>query len=163
MNTFSNACQNSKNAVLSQKRDVIERQHTDIVNAIKKEYGITSFSSLTEGEKNSYKTLLLEMWSPSDGLTKKGLRFLNESKTILTVDSTEEQIVKFFTREIIESAKSYVAGNISIGRLEEVAKTVKSEMDEMHGTKVPAKLLKETLCQIICKEVIKQIRGFKLN
>lgn len=163
MNTFSNACQNSKNAVLSQKRDVIERQHADIVNAIKKEYGITSFSSLTEGEKNSYKTLLLEMWSPSDGLTKKGLRFLNESKTILTVDSTEEQIVKFFSREIMESAKSCVAGNISIGRLEEVAKTVKSEMDEMRGTKVPAKLLKETLYQIVCKEVVKQIRGFKLN
>lgn len=163
MNTFSNACQNSKNNVLSEKKIVIDRQHNDIVNAIKKEYGISSFGSLTESEKKSYKALILEMWNPNDGLTRKGERFLNESKTIITADSTEEQMVKYFTREIGEYAKGYVNGSVSLTRLEELTREVKSSMDEMRGSKVPSKLLKETLFQIICKEVLKNVRTFKLN
>lgn len=163
MNTFSNACQNSKANVLSEKKVIVDRQHNDIVNAIKKEYGISSFNALSESEKKSYKSLILEMWNPTDGLTKKGERFLNESKTIITADSTEEQIAKYFTREILEHAKAYVNGNISISRLEELTKQVKVSMDEMRGTKVPAKLLKETLYQIVCKEVVKNVRAFKLN
>lgn len=163
MQSFSNACQNSKTNVLNEKNNIIDRQHNDIVNAIKKEYGISSFASLTESEKKSYKTLLFEMWSPKEGLTKKGERFLNESKTIITADSTDEQIVKYFSREILEQVKSYVNGGISIARLEELSREVKTSMDEMRGSKVPAKLLKEALYQMICKEVLKNVRGFKLN
>ena len=163
MNTFSGAYQNSRESVLNEKKLVIERQKNDIVNAIKKEYGVSSFNSLTESEKKSFKSLILEMWNAESGLTRKGEKFLLESKTVLTADSTDEQIEKYFKREAFAAVKDKVAGNISQGRLEEILKSIKASMDEMHKSKISTKSIKEWLLRLICEENARMIRSFKLN
>lgn len=163
MNTFSGAYQNSRESVLNEKKLVIERQKNDIVNAIKKEYGVSSFNSLTESEKKSFKSLILEMWNAENGLTKKGEKFLLESKTVLTADSTDEQIERYFKREALSAVKDKVAGNISQGRLEEILKSIKAGMDEMHKSKISTKSIKEWLLRMICEENARMIRAFKLN
>lgn len=163
MKNFNDACQNSKTVVLNEQKSVAERQHKDIVNAIRKEYGIDCFSKLTESEKKSYHALILEMWDPETGLTKKGIRFINESKSILTPESTDEQIEKYFLKEMLPSIKGVVAGQISMDRVYEISKQVKSDMEEMHKSNVSSKMLKESLWKEIAKEVAKVIRAFKLN
>lgn len=163
MKKFNDACQNSKTSVLNEQKNVAERQHKDIVNAIRKEYGIDCFSKLTESEKKSYHALILEMWNPETGLTKKGIRFINESKSILTSESTDEQMEKYFLKEMYPSIRGVVAGQISMDRVQEVSKQVKRNMEEMHKAKISSKLLKEALWKEIAREVAKTIRAFKLN
>ena len=70
MNTYSNAYNNSKSDVTKKETSIIEQQHKLVVEAVKKEHGISSFSNLSEAERVSYKSMILEMWDPNKGLTK---------------------------------------------------------------------------------------------
>ena len=162
MGSFNTAYQNSKDSVLREKRELIDRQHVDIINAIKKEYAVESFTTLTESEKRSFESLVLEMWSPKEGLTAKGEKFLNESRTILTKDSTEEQIERYFKRVASAHIKNNVNGNLALGALEEKLKEIKKDMDEMRGEKVSTVNIKRWTLEIMLDEAKRAVRSFKL-
>lgn len=161
MNTYSNAYNNSKSDVTKKETSIIEQQHKLVVEAVKKEHGISSFSNLSEAERASYKSMILEMWNPNKGLTKAGQLFLNESKSVITPDSTEEQIQKYFKKEMLVHAKSCAQGNISNDRFAELAKTVKAEIESSYTKKIQSKLIKTWLYDLVSKEVASIIRSFK--
>lgn len=96
MNKFSQAYSNSRDKVLSEKRVLVEQEHTQIVNAMKTRFGIDDFSMLEESEKESYRSMLNEMWTRENGLTKAGIDFINEGVYKLTTEATPEQMLKKF-------------------------------------------------------------------
>ena len=51
MNTYSNAYNNSKSDVTKKETSIIEQQHKLVVEAVKKEHGISSFSNLSKTSK----------------------------------------------------------------------------------------------------------------
>lgn len=101
MNTYSNAYNNSRRDAKARDFAVYESQRVELVNAIKREYGISDFSVLTEGERNAARKLITEMWSPKTGLTKEGVDFINEGKRPLKKESTPEQVKHEFERRVL--------------------------------------------------------------
>ena len=98
MKSFSTAYHISRKENKAEKETLIEQEHIKIVAAMKHEFGINNFGTLTEAEKKSYRSMLNEMWTRENGLTEKGIKFLTESVAPLTKDSTPEQIEKQFKK-----------------------------------------------------------------
>lgn len=161
MKTFSSAYYISKKQSIAEKETLIEQEHNKIIAAMKKEFGINSFSTLNESEKKSYRSMLKEMWNREKGLTAKGIKFINEAAAPLTPDSTPEQIKKAFQREIKANINNYLAvllggnGNISdAGKL-------KSKLESELKKKISTKECKQWIYEIVSKELAKKINAFK--
>ena len=161
MKTFSSAYYISKKQSIAEKETLIEQEHNKIIAAMKKEFGINSFSTLNESEKKSYRSMLKEMWNREKGLTAKGIKFINEAAAPLTPDSTPEQIKKAFQREIKATINNYLAvllggnGNISdAGKL-------KSKLESELKKKISTKECKQWIYEIVSKELAKKINAFK--
>ena len=161
MKTFSSAYYISKKQSIAEKETLIEQEHNKIIAAMKKEFGINSFSTLNETEKKSYRSMLKEMWNREKGLTAKGIKFINEAAAPLTPDSTPEQIKKAFQREIKANINNYLAvllggnGNISdAGKL-------KSKLESELKKKISTKECKQWIYEIVSKELAKKINAFK--
>ena len=161
MKTFSSAYYTSKKQVLSEKQALVEQEHSKIIAAMKKEYGINSFSTLNESEKQSYRSMLNAMWNKETGLTEKGIHFLTEAAAPLTPDSTPEQIKKAFQREIKANINNYLAvllggnGNISdAGKL-------KTRLEGELKHKISVKDCKQWIYEVVAKEIGKKIGAFK--
>ena len=161
MKTFSSAYYISKKQSIAEKEALIEQEHNKIIAAMKKEFGINSFSTLNESEKKSYRSMLKEMWNREKGLTAKGIKFINEAAAPLTPDSTPEQIKKAFQREIKANINNYLAvllggnGNISdAGKL-------KSKLESELKKKISTKECKQWIYEIVSKELAKKINAFK--
>ena len=161
MKTFSSAYYISKKQSIAEKETLIEQEHNKIIAAMKKEFGINSFSTLNESEKKSYRSMLKEMWNREKGLTAKGIKFINEAAAPLTPASTPEQIKKAFQREIKANINNYLAvllggnGNISdAGKL-------KSKLESELKKKISTKECKQWIYEIVSKELAKKINAFK--
>lgn len=161
MKTFSSAYYISKKQTIAEREALIEQEHNRILAAMKKEFGINSFSTLNEAEKKSYRSMLKEMWNRENGLTEKGIRFINEALTPLTPDSTPEQIKKVFQREIKANINNYLAvllgGN---GNVSDAVK-LKAKLEEELKRKISNKDCKQWIYEIVAKELAKKINTFK--
>lgn len=161
MKTFSSAYYISKKQSIAEKETLIEQEHNKIIAAMKKEFGINSFSTLNESEKKSYRSMLKEMWNREKGLTAKGIKFINEAAAPLTPDSTPEQIKKAFQREIKANINNYLAvllgGNVNISD----AGKLKSKLESELKKKISTKECKQWIYEIVSKELAKKINAFK--
>lgn len=101
MNSYNNAYNNSRRDAKARDLEMYESQRIDLVNAIKREYGISDFSTLSESEKQAARKLITEMWSPKTGLNKAGMDFINEGKRTLKKESTLEQVRHEFGRRVL--------------------------------------------------------------
>lgn len=101
MNSYNNAYNNSRRDAKARDLEMYESQRIDLVNAIKREYGISDFSTLSESEKQAARKLITEMWSPKTGLNKAGMDFINEGKRVLKKESTLEQVRHEFGRRVL--------------------------------------------------------------
>jgi hypothetical protein len=160
MRTFSSVYNKSKESVLSVKQERIKQDRKDILRAIKKEDGIKSFSELTEAQQTSYKSLLLEMWSPKDGINKKGIKFLNESKQPLCKESTPEQIKKYFQRELKADLKNFVLAIITKDTTGQTIKYLKKDIEEQTGKKLNQKVIKEWTYEIVLPFIQASIKSY---
>lgn len=161
MKTFSSAYYTSKRQTIAEKQKLVEQEHSKIIAAMKKEFGINSFSTLNESEKKSYRSMLNAMWNRNTGLTDKGIKFLTEAAAPLTPESTPEQIKKAFQREIKANINNYLAvllggsGNISdAGKL-------KARLEGELKHKISVKDCKQWIYEIVAKEIGKKIGAFK--
>ena len=139
MKTFSSAYYISKKQSIAEKETLIEQEHNKIIAAMKKEFGINSFSTLNESEKKSYRSMVKEVWNREKGLTAKGIKFINEAAAPLTPDSTPEQIKKAFQREIKANINNYLAvllgGNGNISDAGKLKSKLESELKKKISTK----------------------------
>ena len=106
MNSYNDAYNKSRRDVKARDLQVYESQRIDLVNAIKREYGISDFSTLSEGKKQAVRNLITEMWSPKTGLNKKGEDFIQNGNLPLNESSSPARIENAFKKGVIGLLKT---------------------------------------------------------
>lgn len=144
MKSFSSAYENSREEVKSQRAAIINQEHAEIVNAMKKTFGINNFSALNESERESYREMLHKMWNKEEGLTPAGVSFINESKTPITKKSTPEQ-VKSILKSKFKAAMNTIWSQASAG-------SAKSGINEIYE-EVKAVAAKEGAGALVTKAI----------
>ena len=161
MKSFSTAYHISRKENKAEKAALIEQEHVKIVAARKHEFGINNFSTLTEAEKKSYRSMLNEMWTRENGLTEKGIKFLTESIAPLTKDSTPEQIEKQFKKEVKANIIALVATLNSATPSFEAASKAKKTIEDQIGHKISSKDCKTWMYEVMAKYLADKIRSYK--
>jgi energy-converting hydrogenase A subunit M len=160
MKSFENVYNTSKNVSLNEQQKVFAADKAKLLAAIKHEYGVKDFNSLTEAEKSSYKSMLNEMWNSSTGMTEKGIAFLNESKAVLTEQSTDEQIEKYFKKEFkacVENAVQAMASGKECG----CCKEIKAKVEADTKKKLSNKVAKQWMYAVCCDYIGSKIKSIK--
>lgn len=161
MKSFSTAYHISRKENKAEKETLIEQEHIKIVAAMKHEFGINNFGTLTEAEKKSYRSMLNEMWTRENGLTEKGIKFLTESVAPLTKDSTTEQIEKQFKKEVKANIIALVATLNSATPSFEAASKAKKTIEDQIGHKISSKDCKTWMYEVMAKYLADKIRSYK--
>ena len=161
MKSFSTAYHISRKENKAEKEALIEQEHIKIVAAMKHEFGINNFGTLTEAEKKSYRTMLNEMWTRENGLTEKGIKFLTESVAPLTKDSTPEQIEKQFKKEVKANIIALAATLNSATPSFEAASKAKKTIEDQIGHKISSKDCKTWMYEVMAKYLADKIRSYK--
>ena len=160
MKSFENVYNTSKNVALNEQQKVFAADKAKLLAAIKHEYGVKDFNSLSEAEKSSYKSMLNEMWNSSTGMTEKGIAFLNESKAVLTEQSTDEQIEKYFKKEFkacVENAVQAMASGKECGCYKEIKAKVEADTKK----KLSNKVAKQWMYAVCCDYIGSKIKSIK--
>ena len=160
MKSFENVYNTSKNVALNEQQKVFAADKAKLLAAIKHEYGVKDFNSLSEAEKSSYKSMLNEMWNSSTGMTEKGIAFLNESKALLTEQSTDEQIEKYFKKEFkacVENAVQAMASGKECGCCKEIKANVEADTKK----KLSNKVAKQWMYAVCCDYIGSKIKSIK--
>jgi energy-converting hydrogenase A subunit M len=160
MKSFENVYNTSKNVALNEQQKVFAADKAKLLAAIKHEYGVKDFNSLSEAEKSSYKSMLNEMWNSSTGMTEKGIAFLNESKAVLTEQSTDEQIEKYFKKEFkacVENAVQAMASGKECG----CCKEIKAKVEADTKKKLSNKVAKQWIYAVCCDYIGSKIKSIK--
>jgi energy-converting hydrogenase A subunit M len=160
MKSFENVYNTSKNVALNEQQKVFSADKAKLLAAIKHEYGVKDFNSLSEAEKSSYKSMLNEMWNSSTGMTEKGIAFLNESKAVLTEQSTDEQIEKYFKKEFkacVENAVQAMASGKECG----CCKEIKAKVEADTKKKLSNKVAKQWMYAVCCDYIGSKIKSIK--
>lgn len=154
MNSYSNAYNSSRRDVKARELAVYESQRVDLVNAIKAEYGISDFSTLSEGKKKVVRNLITEMWSPKTGLNKKGEEFMQTRAIPLNESSSPEQVEKEYKKKV----KALLNDKFSSSPLFNTSDArnlaeIKEGMEEKIGSKLPAKDCRMWFYEVMCAYV----------
>ena len=160
MKSFENVYNTSKNVALNEQQKVFAADKAKLLAAIKHEYGVKDFNSLSEAEKSSYKSMLNEMWNSSTGMTEKGIAFLNESKAVLTEQSTDEQIEKYFKKEFkacVENAVQAMASGKECG----CCKEIKAKVEADTKKKLSNRVAKQWMYAVCCDYIGSKIKSIK--
>ena len=160
MKSFENVYNTSKNVALNEQQKVFAADKAKLLAAIKHEYGVKDFNSLSEAEKSSYKSMLNEMWNSSTGMTEKGVAFLNESKAVLTEQSTDDQIEKYFKKEFkacVENAVQAMASGKECG----CCKEIKAKVEADTKKKLSNKVAKQWMYAVCCDYIGSKIKSIK--
>ena len=160
MKSFRNVYNTSKRVAISEQQKTFAADKAKLVAAIKHEYAVKDFSSLSEAERASYKSMLNEMWNASTGITKKGKDFLNESKAVLTEKSTDEQIEKFFKKEFKICAEDFIGRSVQ-GRECACCKEIKDKISEYTKKKLSNKVVKQWMYSVCCDYIGSKIKSVK--
>lgn len=160
MKSFENVYNTSKNVALNEQQKVFAADKAKLLAAIKHEYGVKDFNSLSEAEKSSYKSMLNEMWNSSTGMTEKGIAFLNESKAVLTEQSTDEQIEKYFKKEFKACVENAVQAMAS-GKECRCCKEIKAKVEADTKKKLSNKVAKQWMYAVCCDYIGSKIKSIK--
>lgn len=158
MKSFEKVYSTSRQRTLNEQQREFTSDRARLIAAVKKEYGIQDFNTLSEKEKAEYKSVINEMWSKGGGLNEKGLQFLAEGSMPLTEKSTDEKIESWFKREIREDIDNVIMHLVSKGECEHCTK-LKKQIEESTGRKIKVSLIKKWLGEEVCKHIAKKING----
>jgi hypothetical protein len=160
MKSFENVYNNSKNVAINEQQKAATADKARLIAAIKHEYGVKDFNSVREAEKASYKAMLNEMWNASTGLNEKGLAFINESAAVLTEKSTDEQIEKFYKKEV-KANVDVILSCLCSGKESKVLIDIKHKVDEGTKKKLSNKFAKQWAYDILAKELGNRLKSVK--
>jgi len=161
MKSFDSVYGKKRNIAINEHKTAVDRDHSTIVAAVKKEFGINDFRTLTEAERESYRSMINEMWNREEGLTEKGVAFLNESKDTLTDKSTDEQIARFIKKSI-NPVVDRVLQDIVLKKESKIVKDTKAAIDSQIGRKYSNKAYREEVGKLLIAFVGKAINSIKL-
>lgn len=158
MNSYSTVYNNGKKAAKAEQLALYENQRVELVNAIKKEYAITDFSSITEGERKAFHKMISEMWSKESGLNKAGEDFINEGKRPLNESSSPDKVMKEYQRRVKTMLNNKFASSplFNTADARNLAE-IKGEIEEKIGSKLSIKDCRAWFYEVMCGYVGKHM------
>lgn len=160
MKSFENVYNSSRQTALNEQQAVYAAEKATLIAAIKHEYGVQDFNSVSEAEKASYKAMIAEMWTPTTGMTHKGRAFVNESAAVLTEKSTDEQTEKYFKKEVTANMNNIVSSMVAGTECAFVSE-LKSKMEADLKKKLSNKTVKQWLFDAVCTYIGKKAKAIK--
>ena len=157
MKSFDSVYNNERSAAETSRRSKIDAEHASLVEAMKKEYGINDFTSLSEKKKAAFKSLINEMWDVNGGLNEKGRLFLQESVKPLTKESDSNEIKNYIRRNILPNAEK-ILKNIVDGKRDEILENTKKEIEEKTGRKISKRDYISMAVDYIFPVIVKKIK-----
>lgn len=156
-----NTVYNKKHALAeSERRSIIDREHAELIVAIKREYGVANLSTLSESDQATCRRIISEMWTKENGLNDSGKLYIAEGCAPLNENTTPEQIEKRFKREvkinIDEICKCLASGSECA-----VIKKIKSELEEQLGKKISNKDAKVWVRDLCAKHIASKVSAIK--
>lgn len=166
MNQIKDAYNNSKNSVNEMKQARIDREHALVLESIKREFGVTDFSKVSDIEKAELRRTVLEYWDPKEGLTKKGLKYINEGVSSVNEASSADTIKRNLTGKINGYLRQWVDGTMAPAEVE--AKISEALIDiRESGAKINVgsvknkESVKGIVAEQVCKLFCAKISSFK--
>lgn len=157
MKKFKSALLESKNEVLEMRKKKVSKEHKLILESVKDEYNITDFSLLPKDKKQAMKSLILELWNPKTGITNKGIKFINESVTTLTPDSTGEDIKKYVNALVNKNINTFLQSIQNPEKIKRLIDKVHNSIMDMTKKKIKreqlARLIQDTLAPAMKKRI----------
>lgn len=157
MKKFKSALLESKNEVLEMRKKKVSKEHKLILESVKDEYNITDFSLLPKDKKHAMKSLILELWNPKTGITNKGIKFINESVTTLTPDSTGEDIKKYVNALVNKNINTFLQSIQNPEKIKRLIDKVHNSIMDMTKKKIKreqlARLIQDTLAPAMKKRI----------
>ena len=160
MKSFDNVLNKEKKVAINEQQKVFAADKARLVAAIKHEYGVKDFNSVNEAEKESYKAMISEMWNASTGLNEKGIAFIDESAAVLTEKSTDEQIEKYFKKEI-KACLENVMECMILGKDCGCLVDLKKKVEEDSKRKLSNKVAKQWIYDVCCNYIGSKIKSVK--
>lgn len=150
MRNFSSVYIDNKKKVDENLKIIADKERLDLLKAIKKEYGIKNFEGLSESEKNHYKKMIMEMWSPEAGLNERGKKLVKESKMTLTPSSTPEEIKIYVTKAIKSDIKNLFLSIFSDDENGRQLLEIKKEIEEQIEREIDDNKFKNIAYELMC-------------
>lgn len=162
MKSFNSIYKKQRSDMIVEQQIIKDNQRATLVAAIKREFGVNDFSKVSESERTSYKAMINEMWTKTEGLTEIGKKFLTESAIPLTDKSTPEQIETFFKKKVKANAPKCVIALIK-GEQCELLSNLKNEVEEKIGKKLSDNKCKQWVFDICGKFLGESIKIADIN
>ena len=125
-----------------------------VYSTLLEQYNTTDINKLDNKSKNAFITELNEYWTESDGLTKKGKRFLKNNKSILTENSTVIQKKKYLS----EKAESIIDETLRTTNLKYKLYDILDEMyKETKSTDINDVLKDKLITKVIAESFKKSV------
>ena len=160
MRKINEALQTSKNAVLESNRVRIDKEHAQIIDLVKTSFGISNFANESKHTQEAVKALILEYWNPRTGLTKKGIRALNEGTVRdLTSESTEEQVRGFVRRELQTACNAYAGGTFSCADLLKAYGDVKDKVKSAKVKNLDSDIVNIVYCECLVRSLKTKLKA----
>ena len=149
MKSFNEVYRNSKMEVLAEKAALIESQRVKVIKAIKEMYLISgNMSELPKETQQEMKKRVLEYWTPKEGLTKAGIRLLNEKVVTLNTRSCKADLQLYIESQVKEHhaviIEAYRTANV-----EAVVEAFKEDVYMKTGKRLTESFIKNTVWNVI--------------
>lgn len=160
MRRLNDALESSKTAVIESTAARVDREHAQVLDVVKSEFGISNFANESVETRKAIRALVLEMWNPTTGLTEKGARMIAEGVTKnLTEESTPEHVAKYVKHRMKTACRSFINGTYSkADLLKEYDDVVKYVLKEKRVKSVKEEDINKTYCEVlalVCRTELK--------
>lgn len=160
MKSFSTVYNSKKAEAVNRHRESVDADHAKLVAAIKREYSINDFSTLSESKRDAFKRIINEMWDRENGLNDKGLEFVNEAFKPLTEVSSDEAVDNYIIKSVKPKAEE-IFNDIASGKNCEFLATLKKNIENDTHKKVSRKHFIELVGKVILPVFSKKLNALK--
>jgi len=160
MKSFNTVYNNKRNTAINEQRSIVDNDHARLLAAIKKEYGVNDFSTLSEEKKSSFKNIINEMWDKTNGLNEKGIAFVNEAMKPLTEVSDDDAIEKYIVRSLNANVEK-IFHDIVLEKDNKILAQIKSTVENDTHKKLTKKRYVEIIGKVLIPYLSKKVNAIK--
>ena len=160
MKSFNTIYNKERNNAINEHKSVVDNDRAKLLAAIKREYGINDFSSLSEAEKVSYRNIINEMWDRENGLNEKGITFVNEAMKPLTEVSDDAAIEKYIIRSLSPNVDR-ILQDLILDKQNKTLIQVKATVENDTHKKLSKKRYVEIIGKVLLPFLSKKVNALK--
>ena len=160
MKSFNTIYNKERNNAINEHKSVVDNDRAKLLAAIKREYCVNDFSSLSEEEKVSYRNIINEMWDRENGLNEKGIAFVNEAMKPLTEVSDDAAIEKYIIRSLSPNADK-ILQDLILDKQNKTLIQVKATVENDTHKKLSKKRYVEIIGKVLIPFLSKKVNALK--